>query len=560
MLEQSNAQPSFDEIVGTSMEELFKDIDSAIKSNEVVLGSYKYKQEPGYGNSGDIPEGGTTKINIKADNHGVVDVENSFIRGVYEIDVGTTTARFGINTNNVREIFVGVMFAPEWIRGYNIYSNTDVLQTVTDARYEWNTVYLNTKPEVMNGDHSYSTVDKIRKHCPDIPGVYLDLTNFDTSSAANPLKVKIPFEIPLKHFTIFKNLRYIPYWFGLITLELTFTAMRGVWMPVITDSQLADPALKYIDVMNTLNNGAISGTEQLVDLGFGQFNVPIRNLPTVDATTKVCSGYTVETLKVMSGRVTKIDSILAVHTLRTDVSARIQLNYTQRPLIVHVNTMSSMNFQSPIGDLDTVGATVLSTAFKKARTGIVVFSENLTYSASKFPNPMLDGFYLNINGVQYPPIPYRTIDDPRMRNLILDGLNINSSDETSLPSDIRSSMQPYAPVYEVPASGASMDNPNRFKYTTGNQGSFAIVIPFADGNAFQGGLDSGTANWQVELNYTRSNANRPRKIAAKPFAQPVLTLINDHILTVYPMKPAGRPQMQITDRPLEEVVLTSALV
>ena len=89
-----------------------------------------------------------------------------------------------LNANKIAsKYYIGYQYAPEVIMQYRIYSNTDLIQTVNWANYEWFILRNSVQPESKEQSDQYATIDKIRRQDPNV-GVYVDLSAITTANTS----------------------------------------------------------------------------------------------------------------------------------------------------------------------------------------------------------------------------------------------------------------------------------------------------------------------------------------------------------------------------------------
>ena len=158
-------------------------------------------------------------------------------------------------------------------------------------------------------------------------------------------------------------------------------------------------------------------------------------------------------------------------------------------------------------------------------------------------------FQLKINGKFYPREKYSTIDDPRFYNLELDSLNINNNPLISISDDVRDSIVVYDHVRSVNETSSILYN--AWYRRSGDLSSFFIGVLLSTDEDFMGGISSNCSTVQFELllrNSNNSNINSENWTQA-----PEALFLEDKILKIYSMKPAGRKQINITSATLEQI-------
>ena len=165
------------------------------------------------------------------------------------------------------------------------------------------------------------------------------------------------------------------------------------------------------------------------------------------------------------------------------------------------------------------------------RSMFIVFRQNQN-SRNCFINPQIT-YRVNIGGKFYPNETYKTFDDQRHVNLLLDSLNVNNSLLTSISKDILTSAQPFYHKIVFDNAGGSTDT---ICWTGGDNSNFFIGIPFADSEDFMGGL-STTGTVQIELSGDRQVHTEAKGLS---FIAPVGIYYEDVLLKIRSQKPMAQ--------------------
>ncbi|KAI5550730.1 protein of unknown function, DUF4106 family, partial [Trichomonas vaginalis G3] len=200
-----------------NVSEWYNECDNAIRRSEIVPGTYEYTTAVSYGNVGEFGEGSSTTVDIACDRFHIISIDNSFLYVEQDIEI-KPSAKLSDKKGCNGIFYVGYQYAPEVFMGYKIYSNSDLVQTVTWANYEWFALRNSVQPQAREQTDQYANIEKIRRLDPNVPGVYVNLSGSDGTAAT---KVKLKLRVPLSSFLIFRFLRYLPNWAGKISIELT---------------------------------------------------------------------------------------------------------------------------------------------------------------------------------------------------------------------------------------------------------------------------------------------------------------------------------------------------
>ena len=251
-------------------------------------------------------------------------------------------------------------------------------------------------------------------------------------------------------------------------------------------------------------------------------------------------------VKASTSTLNKFHLYTAFYMLKMDVYNSLEYNYLQVPLLFPIQTVSNVKFTKSLG----VGPfTLQNTAtLSHCDTVFVVFPWD-TNSRTCFTNPEIT-CQLNINGKYYPRERVSTIDDPRFINMVFDSLNINNNTLVSVSKDVIDSLNIYQNYTEADITSNCFSY-CRIPYFNDNS-NFFIGVPLSTDEDFMGGISSNGQTVQIELVGERTSRNP--NINSEDWTQaPELIFLEDKILKIYSMKPAGRKQIDITPATLEQI-------
>ncbi|KAH0807201.1 uncharacterized protein GO595_000377 [Histomonas meleagridis] len=536
MFAPQNQQPNVIDAMTGNLQDWYNEVDEAVKASEIIPGNYEYTTATSYGNVGDINEGDTTYVDIFTDRFKIIGLDNSYITLEQEVPI-TVPSQSNLL---FKEYYVGYKCSCDAIDQYRIYSNTDKIQDVHNARYEWFMLSNSLSDEAKAGNDCFATIDKIRAHDSMVPGVYCD---FSAITSAKEVIVKIPLRIPISYFLMLFNMRYYPNWSGKLSIELMPSYQNIVIAPVCDHESLV--AAK-----------AVVEGDYLCDLGFRNVNESVKSnikatagsgsttYATMDAPQKfVCNSQVTKDVKIK----------LATYLLKMDVFNALAAKYIQVPMLFPIHVCQVRDFTQPLGSNSTSAPTSFNTAatigLKHCDTMFTVFRQS-QYSRTCFLNPQIR-YSFNIDGKIYPREAYETVDDPRNLNMLLDAVNLNGSLLSSLAKDIKTSVQPY--YYKNTYNASGVNTQTRAWHGKDNS-NFFIGLPFAEGEDFMGGI-STTGTVQIELFGDRL-ANTAMKNVT--YIAPTGIYFEDALLKVRAMKPDGRSQIEITNASIEQIIAGGA--
>ena len=536
-----------------SVSQWYADVDAAMKKSDVVPGTYEYTITPSYGNVGQIQENASTYVDITSTRFSLVSIDNSFIKLKQSIPIKPSVA---LNANKIAsKYYIGYQYAPEAILQYRIYSNSDLIQTVNWANYEWYLIRNSVQPEAKEQSDQYATIEKIRRMDPNVPGVYVDIGAIN--AAGSEFTVDIELRIPLNSFITLRNLKYLPQWAGKISLEIIPSYKNIVMCPCydpydviyinsIPNATLTDAAGKAAlkTFLNTAANRAA------FDVGFHNLNQSTNWCITATDTAGAGMAFAPVIFKCDNQITDKVEIHLATYMLQMDVFNALAAQYVQVPLMFPIQTIESKDYTTTLGTNGNID-NAMTVQLKHADGMFTIFKKDVN-SYSCFENPQIS-YQFNIDGKFYPRQAFNSVDDIRTRNMTLDALNFNNTATTSINKDMADSMQPYHYISTSNAAGVLTKS---YVYHSSDRSNFCIGIPLADNEDFMGGISTaGTV--QVQLTGSRLTNGG---IGGVAFGNPVAIFTEDAILKIRSMKPPGAPQISITHASVEQVLAAAGSV
>ena len=542
MFAPQNQEPDIIDAWSGTLQDWYDSIDNALTVSEIIPGNYEYSTATSYGNVGDINEGDSTFVDVFCDRFKIISLDNSFISLEQEVKLKVNSQQ----DLEFTEYYIGYKCSADIIDHYRFYSNTDKIQDVHNARYEWFMLYNSLSDEVKNGSDCFATIDKIRNHNPMVPGVYVDLSKI---TAETEITVKIPLRIPIAFFLMLFNLRYYPNWAGKLSIEIFPTYQNLVVAPVVSHEAFVE------------HKERIETTSY--DLGFRNIGeYPSNNIKkTVEKITTGDGADKKEEEKVVYKAVTQqfvgmiqvtkdIKIKLAQYMLRMEVFNALSLKYLNVGMLFPIHQVQIRDFTQDLplaskSDVPVRYNTAATIGLTHCDTMFIVFRRS-QHSRTCFTNPQIT-YRVNIGGKFYPNETYQTFDDQRHVNLLLDSLNVNNSLLTSISKDILTSAQPFYHRIVYDAEGKGTD---KKCWNGGDNSNFFIGIPFADSEDFMGGL-STTGTVQIELSGDRQVHTEAKSVK---FIAPVGIYYEDVLLKIRSQKPMGRSQIEVTTASIEQIL------
>ena len=561
MLAPQNQQFTVLDSIESTQTAWYDEIDQAIRRSDIIPGDYEYTSATSYGNVVDIHENDATLVDLAPPRFKVISLDNSYITIEQSVDI---TINVDPHSNQLTKYwYVGYKFAPEIIGQYRIHTNTDLLQTVNHANYEWFMIQNSVSDDVKEKDECYATIDKIRRMDPNVPGTYIDVSN--VQHAGTQIKVPINVKIPLSSFLLFYNLKWFAEWMGKITIEIYPSFKNLVICPVVP---------KGGDTSFTYNTNHTATVQELLDgnptfhLGFHNINEQF--LGVIGAASKTTLDTNAST-GVLSNIKFSANDQVANHTqirtaqymLQADVYDSIAQRYMQKPLVFPIQTIESKDFTSAVQGAGNPVDSAMTVGLKHCDAAFVVFRKDIN-TTTCFENPNIKELTFNINGKYYPRESINTLEDVRARNLTLDALNCNRSLITQVPKDLHTSIQPYTVVRKLASATAGAnssvdltvkdsDSVRKLIFTDGDRSNYFLGIPFADSDDFMGGISTANATIQIQMRGTRPSSGYNTGVT---FGQPTMIVTQDCLLKIWGFKSSVRKQIEITHETIEQIALT----
>ena len=534
-----------------------------------ILPHYEYAQAPSYGNQCPIQEGGSTKIDVVCSRFEIVDLNNSYIDCEFTFPL-TIPPQLYQNEGYINDdidsnyYYVGFKSSYDVIDQYRIYSNGDLIYTQNHNNYESFLNYISLTDSAKEKSPCYVTSAKIKRFDPNVPGAYIAVDNAADLTLDIPIKMKIP----LNAFPILQNLKYYPGFMGRLSIEIYPSYKNLVWSFIHTDGpdvvqqrffttniERINPANAKTDPANSdMTDDSKRGTCN----SFTQINVSAPNRVYLDVTEDAGDDHdeprniakvATQTFTCNYSTLTKFHLYLATYMIKMDVYNALEMNYLQIPLLFPIQTISNTKFTSAMGSVSHF--TLQNTAtLSHCDTMFVVFPGNSNERTVSY-NPEIKT-QLNINSKYYPREPLSTNGfDERFLNLAFDALNINNNSLMTPGEDIVDSLRPCFKVSVI----ASGNNAKWYNYqlADGDKSNFFFAVPLSTDEDFMGGISSNGSTVQIELVGDRDSLD-PDINAVERSEAPVAIFLEDKLLKIYSMKPPGKPQIQITNATLDQIV------
>jgi hypothetical protein len=317
----------------------------------------------------------------------------------------------------------------------------------------------------------YTTWKNASQKSNDVCGVYISFDNLNDLAADTPIKVTIPVKINLHQILMLASVRYLPSFCGRWEIELHPSAQNLVILPVPVENTIAHPLDPVIDL--TLQ------TKDFTQLGkpFTRYN-----------------GYTTAQLHTPI-TVTCNEAILkqclmntTTFQLRFEVYEGLRQTYSEQPLIIPTNILTYGRFSGePSNGTGNFHATLSQCLENCDSIFILVPFENGQHTC--FYQPYLKDLRLSLGEFGTHPARYvQTWNDPRFLAMVLDSLNLETSEITAMNADVARSLNPEIICYHWGGTAHFSDGWHKTELK-GDQSNFFIGISLS-----QVGFQSGTVS------------------------------------------------------------------
>ena len=550
-----NQQPTVIDSMDGTLTEWYNACDEAFRLSEVIPGQYEYTITNSYGTQCPVSEGGMTNIDVSCERFYCISLDNSYIYVEQTIPVNFPALAAAGYTGNGDWVYFGYKSAFDSLDQYRIYSNGDLVQTQNNANFESFILYNLLTDQAKENSDLFATSKKIRERNPNVPGVYISTKNWSTVGIKN---IKLKFRIPLPMFLLFANMKWQPGWMGKFTFELYFTYKNAVTYVVPADE--SEKGFWSESFCNPFGFQQINS--RLMKYTAAKLPNPAASSEDEKAGSVDKIEYYDAAFKCTTSTLTKCRLYLAQYMLTIDVYNALSAKYIQYPLLFPIQTVQWKNFTKEL-HADPNFNCAESLTLTHCDTMYIIFRKDIN-SRTCFENPEIS-FQINIDGKFYPREMYNTVEDPRFTNMMYDALNLNNSALLSIPTDLRTSLQPYVKINSY--AGGNPEPSTEYHYSTIDRSNFFIAIPFSTDEDFMGGISSGST-CQVELTGQRLNKrNALLKLhpseSRDPHARfdwtlpPTGIYFEDAILKIRSVKPPGAPQVQITNATIEQIIASN---
>ena len=562
-----NQAPDITDSLDGSITSWYDNVNNCLKTSECVPGHYEYAQAPSYATQCPIQEGGSTKIDIGCSRFEIVDINNSYIDAELTFPLTIPKQKVAGNeaflTENGNMYYIGFKSSYDLIDQYRIYSNGDLIYSQNHSNYEGFLNYISLTDTAKENSPCFATIDKVRRRCNNVPGTYIQVGN----TAEITTDISLHIKIPLNAFPILQNLKYFPGFMGKLQIEIYPSYKNLVWANVTDDfasrikpltgsfvanqSKLVATTQAYTEFANgntTVLYRDCAGFTQINDETGNRLHVVVTP-QTGDQPEKRVDTLASQRFSCSTSTLTKFHLYQAIYMIKMDIYNALEMNYLQIPLLFPIQTVTDTKFTYSMGDSSHFTLQNAAT-LSHLDTMYIVFGKTANARTVSY-NPEIKA-HLHINSKYYPREELSTgYGDPKFINLVHDALNINNNPLMTSGNDIANSFNIYDKT--VVMNHTTNAKGELYVPNTGDHSNFVFAVPLSTDEDFMGGISSNGSTVQIELIGTRDSLCTNINTHDYPVA-PVAISLEDKLLKIYSMKPPGKPQIQITNATLEQIV------
>ena len=537
---QAQGHDMFDVLEG-SVSNHFASIESVLLKNECINGQYNLVTAASYASNTPVDTPGFTKVCISTNGSNIADLENSYIEADVEYtlrytgtSVNGTTAAIPdpasqnlntplANSTPLTKYFIGFKQSLDALERYDIYCNSQLIYSQPFVGPEShvllagiNDTIRNNSPFVYTSFENASTMDN------NVCGVYVDLAS---TARDTDFKVKIPVKINIHQFLLLSPIHYLPSFCGRWEIQLYFGSKNLVMCPVnpfsyfnVTRAVATNNAFvdKYLnDIVHTVDLDNVNNV-RCNTIGwqnyFTQINTPIimytrgnNGDPTWNKNTFSCSKATL----------TNCLMNITQFQLKYEVYQGLMQRYVENPLIIPTNTLSYQRFAHSSTSGEAVQATA-NLPVENIDALYVMIPENENQQTC-FYQPYLTGVRMGMGEFGIRPQRYMSTfndgdnwNNRRFVTYLLDSLNLEDSQISSMSKDFSNSVMPHAIEY----SGAVANGvfPNRNPLFSGknkwckqyDNSQFMIGIPLSQVGFQSGCVSSPNSNINFQFDAVKA--------------------------------------------------------
>jgi hypothetical protein len=439
---QGEGKNLYDVLEG-SVSSYFSRLAGVLQRNESVNGEYKTTVSPSYGGNTPVAIPNFTRVCISTNGSTIVDLANSFITMELEyklqftkkIDAPAHTV--GADT---RVLFVGFKNSLEALSRYEIYVNSTKIHGQSWVGHESFIYNAGLAQSIRERNpYVYTTWKNAQAMSHDVCGVYIKLDK--EYDPFKPTTVTIPVKINLHQILMLSSVRYLPSFCGRWEIELYPNWNNLIVLPIPLENTTNPLIETYLDDIRAASESftQIGKTFQMLDY-IKTGTVPGLNEEEEDVGATVEQATFIDQeMFCAEGRLTQCLMNTTTFQLRFEVYEGLRQMYAQQPLIIPTNILNYGRFSGEPGGSLAFHATLSQSLENCDSIFFLVPFEN--GQTTCFYQPYLTDLRLSLDQFGTRPQRYvRTWDDPRFLAMVLDSLNLETSEITAMNEDVARSL------------------------------------------------------------------------------------------------------------------------
>jgi hypothetical protein len=358
---------------------------------------------------------------------------------------------------------------------------------------------------------------------------------------------KFKLKIDIRRFLPLSNIKYLPAFAGKLELRLMFGTAGmvvapinpfAVWQDWCSPAFYNHPDIQLPSITNEFlpigvefkmlvqctakGNTPVGEEEEVLEASPEEEDVGVKENSQIDT---VLTGMRTLTADASSLVINRLDTTIYCFGIADQLYQGLLSRYTQMTLtfptqILNIASMSNvMRGSTNPKSTQTITPRFIDTLF-------LLFPLNGRYRTC-YKNPGFSQFYITCGGFgQYPDIPYGTLQEPRLIEMIQNAINLNSN-SVGINEEVLNSLTALDGK-QLPSNG----------WVSRDKTDFFIGIPFETDGTFQQGMTSATPI-NFELHVTQPDSG---EYYAKVDRPPLICLLQDATISIQVM-PDGSPSL-----------------
>jgi hypothetical protein len=396
----------------------------------------------------------------------------------------------------------------------------------------------------------------VYEQSPDVCGTYVVFNNTSTgagndgAASIQDFEVTIPVKINLHQILMLSSVRYLPSFCGRWEIELYPSAQNLVVMQVPFEWTMSDPDLREFEKVT----GGFRTYRSFTQIG--------KDFQWVDGLKKATAVNKVtQKLTCTEGTLDQCLMSTTTFLLRYEVFEGLRQMYAEQPLIIPTNILTYARFSGQPG-ANQNGAIFHATLSQSLENcdSVFILCPNQNDQTTCFYQPFLKEVRLALGEFgTHPDRSVQTWDDPRFVAMVLDSLNLETSEITSMNRDVRSSLQWYNVQHAVTGADAARAIGPWERFSDMDMSNFFIGISLSQVGFQSGTVSSPNTNvpfiFDAVLDRTANTMRQPAadKTDNKKYGYPletsiVMMILIDAALMIQVIPDSDIPVVKLTSK------------